>query len=263
MPLSLMSFLAVLGLAFLSMGVFALGRHERDRDADVKSAQFLGGFGDFLLQWWFHWLIKPLTRASLALGLTPNGLSYLSLAVGALAGVFFGLSWIEVGAWTLILSGLLDMLDGRVARTTGRTTRYGAFIDAVLDRFIEVFMFVGFAYFLRGSALGALATASALGGSLLVSYARAAGESIGVECTGGLMQRGERLALICLVCFTDRATTAWLHLPFDTTLIWALVLIGVTSLITAVYRTVWIARRLAAAPAAPGAPLAAVDKERA
>jgi hypothetical protein len=87
---------------------------------------------------------------------------------------------------------------------------------------------------------------AALGGSLLVSYARAAGEILGVECTGGLMQRGERLALICLACLTDRTTTAWLGLPLGTTLVWALLLIGAAGLGTAVQRTAWIARRLAA-----------------
>jgi CDP-diacylglycerol--glycerol-3-phosphate 3-phosphatidyltransferase len=249
LSLSLLSFLALIGLTLLSMAVYALGHRERDKDAQAKSAQFLGGLGDFALQWWYRSIVAPLTRLALWLGLTPNGLSYLSLAFGVLSGVFFGLGWIEVGAWTLALSGVWDMLDGRVARATGRTTPYGAFIDAVLDRFIELFMFVGFAYFLSGSALGAVATASALGGSLLVSYARAAGESIGIECTGGLMQRGERLLLIFLVSLTDRTTTAWLHMPLGTTLIWTLLLIGATSLLTAVYRTVWIARRLATTPA--------------
>jgi CDP-diacylglycerol---glycerol-3-phosphate 3-phosphatidyltransferase len=252
MPLPLLSFAVILGLALLSMLVFALIRGQRDSDADVKSAQFLGGFGDFLLQWWFFFVVAPLTRLSLRLGLTPNALSYIALAFGGVAGVCFALGWIELGAWMMILSGVWDMLDGRVARATGRTTRYGAFIDAVLDRFIEFFMFVGLAYLLRGTALGALATSAALGGSLLVSYARAAGESIGVDCTGGLMQRGERLLLICLTCLTDRTTTAWMGLPFGTTVIWALLLIGVASLGTSVYRTVWIARRLAA-PVAPDA----------
>jgi CDP-diacylglycerol--glycerol-3-phosphate 3-phosphatidyltransferase len=250
--LSLLSFVVVIGLAFLSMILFALRGHERDKDADVKSAQFLGGFGDFLLQWWFHFVVKPLTRFSLALHLTPNALSYIALVFGAAAGVCFGLGWLEVGAYLMILSGVWDMLDGRVARATGQTSRYGAFIDTMLDRFIEFFMFVGLAFVLRGTGLGALATASALGGSLLVSYARAAGETIGIDCTGGLMQRGERLALICLTCLTDRTTTAWLGLPFGTTVIWALLVIGAMGLGTSVYRTVWICQRLAEAPA-PGA----------
>jgi len=252
MSLSLLSFVIMLSLALLSLGIFSLFNHGRDQDADAKSAQFLGPFGNAILQWWFFFVVSPLTRFSLALGLTPNALSYIALAFGALAGAFFCLGWLEVGAWTLMFSGVWDMLDGRVARKTGRTTRYGGFIDAVLDRYIEFFMFVGFAFFLRTTALGAFATAAALGGSLLVSYARAAGESLGVDCTGGFMQRGERLALICLTCLTDRSTTAWLGLPLGTTVVWALLLVGLASLATSVYRTVWIAKRLAS-PAEPKA----------
>lgn len=253
MSLSLLSFAVMLGLALLSLAIFALFlKHDRDKDADAKSAQFLGSFGDLLLQWWFFFVVSPLTRFSLAVGLTPNALSYIALAFGALAGVFFWLGWLELGAWTIMASGVWDMLDGRVARARGMTTRYGAFIDAVLDRFIEFFMFVGFAFFLRSSALGAFATASALGGSLLVSYARAAGESMGVDCTGGLMQRGERLALICITCLTDRTTTAWMGLPLGTTVVWALLIVGLASLATSVYRTTWIAKRLAE-PVSPGA----------
>jgi CDP-diacylglycerol---glycerol-3-phosphate 3-phosphatidyltransferase len=247
--LSLLSLLAALGLAFLSMAVFALRGYQRDKDADAKSAQFLGGFGDFLLQWWFHFVVSPLTRLSLALGISANGLSYISMAIGVVAGALFFFGQLELGAWTLILSGVADMIDGRVARATGTISRYGTFMDTMFDRFTEFFMFLGFAYILRGTLLGPIAVVAAIGGSLLVSYARAAGEILGVDCTGGLMQRGERLALICLVCLTDRSTTAWLGLPFGFTLVWALLLLGVMGFATAIQRTVWIARRVGLRPA--------------
>jgi phosphatidylglycerophosphate synthase len=141
-----------------------------------------------------------------------------------------------------------DILDGRIARATGVTSRYGAFIDAVLDRFIELFFFVGFAFLTRHSGHGAVAATLALGSSVLVSYARAVGESLGVECTGGLMQRGERLALLCFGCLADRSASAALGQPTGTVLTGVAYLIGATSLLTAVHRTVWIARRLRADP---------------
>ena len=92
-------------------------------------------------------------------------------------------------------------MDGRIARAQGITSRYGAFIDSLLDRFIELFFFVGFAFFARHTRTAPWPATLALGASVLVSYARAMGESLGVECTGGLMQRGERLALL--------ASAAW------------------------------------------------------
>jgi phosphatidylglycerophosphate synthase len=138
------------------------------------------------------------------------------------------------------------MLDGRIARATGASSRYGAFIDSLFDRFIELFFFVGFAFFARHSANGAVAATLALGASVLVSYARAMGESLGVECTGGLMQRGERLALLSLGCLADRSVSGAIGLPAGILLTGVAYLIGGASLLTAVQRTVWIARRLRA-----------------
>jgi phosphatidylglycerophosphate synthase len=259
--LSLLSLLIALALAFLSMAVFALRGYQRDKDADVKSAQFLGGFGDFLLQWWFHFIVSPLTRLSLAVGISANGLSYVSVAIGMVAGALFVVGLIELGAWMLILSGVADMLDGRVARATGTTSPYGTFIDTMFDRFIEFFMFLGLAYFLRGTTLGPTSVVAALGGSLLVSYARAAGEILGIDCTGGLMQRGERLALISAACLTDRTTTAWLGLPFGSTVVWALLVVGAAGFGTAIQRTIWIAKRVARrASQGPSSPAATAPR---
>ena len=77
-----------------------------------------------------------------------------------------------------------------------------------------------------------------------MSYARARGEVLGVVCTGGLMQRGERSVLTCLVCLVDPAVTAWLGRPPGTLALWMLGLIALTTFATAVYRTIWIAGRL-------------------
>lgn len=85
-----------------------------------------------------------------------------------------------------------------------------------------------------------------MAGSLAVSYTRARGEALGVVCTGGLMSRGERMVLICLACLSDAGLsylTGWVG---DTVLLWMLAVIGVTTLITTVHRTVTIARRLKA-----------------
>ena len=78
-------------------------------------------------------------------------------------------------------------------------SKYGKFIDSTLDRFVEVFALLGFVVFLRATPYGLLVAAAAMAGSLLVSYARARGESLGVLCKEGLMQRAERLVLTFLV----------------------------------------------------------------
>jgi phosphatidylglycerophosphate synthase len=117
-------------------------------------------------------------------------------------------------------------------------------IDSTLDRFVEVFALLGFVVFLRATPYGAFCAAAAMAGSLLVSYARARGESLGVLCKEGLMQRAERLVLTILVCWLDRAVSAWWGLAVGTPSAFVLGLIAVGTFGTAIQRTAWIARRL-------------------
>jgi CDP-diacylglycerol---glycerol-3-phosphate 3-phosphatidyltransferase len=248
---SLTSLLVVLALLFLSMAVYAGRGKRRDGDAESKNAQFLGGLGDFVLHW-FLWLVAPAATLSIRLGLTADFYNFAGLAFGAAAGFAVAAGQLEAGGWALALSGVCDILDGRIARATRVTSRYGAFIDSLLDRYIELFFFVGFAFLTRHTGHGAVAATLALGSSILVSYARAMGESLGVECTGGLMQRGERLALLCLGSLADRAASAALGQPPGTLLTGIAYLIGAASLATAVHRTVWIAGRLRATPPPAG-----------
>jgi len=244
---SLTSLLAVLALLLLSMALYALRGRRRDADAEGKNAQFLGGRGGFVLHW-FLWLVAPAATVSIRLGLTADFYNFAGLAFGAAAGLAVAFGQLEIGGWALVLSGVCDILDGRIARATGTTSRYGAFIDSLLDRYIELFFFVGLAFFARHTGQGGVAATLALGSSVLVSYARAMGESLGVECTGGLMQRGERLALLCLGSLADPSASAALGRPKGALLTGVAFLIGAASLATAVHRTVWIARRLRTSP---------------
>ena len=121
---------------------------------------------------------------------------------------------------------------------------YGKFIDSTLDRFVETFAFLGFAVYFAGRPWGPLVVAAGLGGSLLVSYAQARGETVGVSGSGGLMQRAERLVLQILGCLFDPVLSRGLGQPEGTVLFWVLVVTAAGALGTAVHRTAWIARRL-------------------
>ena len=103
---------------------------------------------------------------------------------------------------------MADIFDGRIARARKLASPYGTFIDSTLDRFVEVFAFLGFVFYLRAMPFGPLIATAALAGSLLVSYTRARGESLGVTCKEGLMQRAERLVLTFLACMVDAPVTA-------------------------------------------------------
>jgi CDP-diacylglycerol---glycerol-3-phosphate 3-phosphatidyltransferase len=243
MPNALAVFAGVLTLALASMIVFALRGRRQDADAQRKGAQFLLGAGDFLVHW-FMWVLGPVDRLSLALGLRPDVFNFAGLACGALSGILIGVGRLELGGWAIVLGGVCDIMDGRMARALKLDSAYGKFIDSTLDRFVEVFAFLGFVVFLRGWTWGPPLAAAALAGSLLVSYTRARGESLGVLCKEGLMQRAERLVLTLLACLLDGSVSAWLGRPPGALLMGVLALIAVGTFGTAVHRTVWISRRL-------------------
>jgi phosphatidylglycerophosphate synthase len=236
-------FVSVIFAAFGSMAVYGLGGRRRDADVQSKSGQLLGGKADFVLHW-FMWLMEPVTRASIRLGLTADFYNWIGLVLGAGSGVLIAFGHVELAGWAIALSGVADIMDGRVSRATGKTSVYGDFIDSTLDRYIEVFMFGGMVWYFGVTGPGAMLAITALSFSMIVSYARARGEVHGVNCTGGLMQRGERLALLCLLCLAGRTISGWMHWPEGTVLMFGVGVIAAASLYTAIYRTVWIAREL-------------------
>jgi CDP-diacylglycerol--glycerol-3-phosphate 3-phosphatidyltransferase len=236
---------AVFGLALASMAAYAMVGARRDADAERKGSQFLLGVGDFLVHW-FMWVLGPLERASLRLGLTPDFFNFAGLVLGALSGLGIAAGRLELGGWAIALGGVADIMDGRIARARKVVSPYGTFIDSTLDRFVEVFALLGFTYHLRGFAAGPLVAAAAMAGSLLVSYTRARGESVGVLCKEGLMQRAERLVLLFLVCLLDAPLARRFGWPPGTSAFWVLALIAAGTFLTAAHRTLWIARRLRA-----------------
>jgi CDP-diacylglycerol--glycerol-3-phosphate 3-phosphatidyltransferase len=238
-----LTFVAVVAIGIVSMPLYALVGPGRDRDQEGKSGQFMSGAGAFPLHW-FMWAISPLVNLSLRLGLTPDFYNYAGLALGVASGVFIATGRLELGGWAIVLSGIADILDGRIARATGVASDFGDFIDSTFDRFAEAATFIGFALYLRTTPYGAVLAGAALAGALTVSYARARGEVSKVVCTKGLMQRGERLALTALLCFVAEPLAASMHTVPAGLIQPTLALIAFTTWVTAVYRTAWIAVRL-------------------
>lgn len=109
----------------------------------------------------------------------------------------FWKGYMFLGGITLILSGACDVLDGRLARNTNRTSRFGAVLDSTVDRYSEIFVFMGLAAYFHSAGLSAIIIL-AMAGSLLTSYVRARAEALGLECKIGLMQRPERVTFIAV-----------------------------------------------------------------
>lgn len=255
---SLVAFPVALGSLFASMGVYAARGPKQDADQKKKNGQLFLGAGDFLLHW-FMWVVDPIARLSIRLGLTPDFYNYAGLALGLGSGVFIATGQLGLGGWAIALCGVADILDGRIARLTGVASDFGDFIDSTFDRYVEIAALLGFLVLLGDRPFGPLLAASALAGSLAVSYTRARGEALGILCTGGLMQRGERLVLTCLGCLADSGFTQAFGGPRHALIVGILGLITIGTLITTIHRTVWIALRLkekerAARTLAPEAP---------
>ncbi len=243
-----MVMIGALAVVILTMGIFRLtpgGRGSQDRTGR-GGAFFLG----FWVRNWFYWFIQPITRVCLTLGLTPFFFNILAVLFGIACMVFYMRGQLPTAGWMILLSGFADVMDGQIARARGMANAAGAFLDSTLDRFSEFAAFIGLSAFF-GSGLPMLGVLVALGGSLLVSYTRARGESLGVLCRGGLMQRAERILLLGVGSIIDPSLSEALGRESGFILTIIVVLIAVGTVGTAIYRTVWISRKLQEAPKKP------------
>jgi phosphatidylglycerophosphate synthase len=105
-----------------------------------------------------------------------------------------------LGGVLVIAGGLFDVLDGVVARVNGRQTKFGAFLDSVLDRFSDAFILlaIGLNLFRHGDIPGMALSVLTIVSSFLISYVRARAEGLGIDCKEGLMERPERILLLSL-----------------------------------------------------------------
>ena len=158
----------------------------------VKHNQVLGPFfANFLV-----WLIGPIERRLLG-RISPNVITVASLLLCLGAGVIVAEGELPSAVTLYVIAGILDVLDGRIARLSGKQTKSGALLDSVSDRWGELFVLTGYAWLLRDSPW-LVAALAAIGGSMMVSYTRARAEGLGITASGGIMQRAERVILISL-----------------------------------------------------------------
>jgi CDP-diacylglycerol--glycerol-3-phosphate 3-phosphatidyltransferase len=144
---------------------------------------------------WAYWASRPLVLAADRAGFSADGITLLGLALSVLAGVAAGMGAWGWSAVLLVWGGLCDMLDGELARRRGKVTQAGAFFDSNLDRLAEAALFFGLAAGFP-ERRGLFAAMAALVASLLVSYAKARGEGLRVDCPAFGWERPHRLVLI-------------------------------------------------------------------
>jgi CDP-diacylglycerol--glycerol-3-phosphate 3-phosphatidyltransferase len=128
----------------------------------------------------------------------PNVLSLLGvLAILGASYLLITDRWIGAGLM-VILSGFFDLLDGAIARNFNKVTPFGGFLDSVLDRYSDLFLFLALlVYYLnKGDATLVILTGFASIGTALIPYARARAEAVQIPCSVGLMERAERMILL-------------------------------------------------------------------
>jgi CDP-diacylglycerol---glycerol-3-phosphate 3-phosphatidyltransferase len=163
----------------------------------------LGGYIGDVCQRGLNGLVRQIAR----LNPNPNLLSVIGLSINILAALLYGYGRFFYAGLVMIFANIFDLLDGRVARLTGRVTKFGAFLDSSLDRLSDMVVFLGIIIFYSRdteyhSTLYAALTGAALIGSVMVSYTSARAESLIPKCDVGFLRRPERVVLLILGSLT-------------------------------------------------------------
>ncbi|MEO0075102.1 MAG: CDP-alcohol phosphatidyltransferase family protein [candidate division WOR-3 bacterium] len=181
-------------------------------------------------------ILNPLISLVIRLGISANLLTLASLPFSFLAGYFFWQGLRYWGGLFLILVALADTIDGEVARRTNQISKYGAFLDSVVDRISEAFIYLGFfLYYLDHSEKKwiLILVFTSLIASLLVSYIRARAEGIGKDCKIGFMERPVRMIALLIGVFV----LGYKFLPIS----FAIIFMG--SLFTIMQRILYVLKR--------------------
>lgn len=187
---------------------------------DARAREALKGFSDLM------------GRTLARLGFTANIITTIGIVLVAAAAFWIAGGGFLAAGIILAVGGFLDFCDGAVAKARGTTSRFGAFFDSVSDRLSDALVFSALVWFFfdSGNELMAGVALAAYGGAQLTSYIRAKAESLGYDCKIGILERAERLILLCV----------GLILGFVEIMLWAIAVLGV---VTVVQRLVHVGRQ--------------------
>ena len=154
-------------------------------------------FTDYL-RLWFKWVLDPLGKFFLSLGLTPNMVTMLGLLGNTVGAFFIARGKLLTGGILITVMTPIDALDGTMARLRGEAGDWGAYVDSVSDRYSELIIYGGLLYhfLMIGDVTGGMLTFGAAAGSVLVSYVKARAEGLGYEAKVGLLTRAERYIVL-------------------------------------------------------------------
>jgi CDP-diacylglycerol---glycerol-3-phosphate 3-phosphatidyltransferase len=170
-------------------------------------------------------------------GFTPNALTIIGSLLTASVGLLIAQGWFLAAAICLWLFSATDTLDGALARATGRVTVFGAFLDSVCDRYAEAAVYFGILWWYQaaGNSVGVVLAYVAIIGSLMVSYARARAEGVGLQAAEvGWFQRPERIVALGIGLLLTPVVPA--------ALLAVLALLAILTTVTVLQRVLHVAR---------------------
>jgi CDP-diacylglycerol--glycerol-3-phosphate 3-phosphatidyltransferase len=223
-------------------------------------------------------VLNPLTDTLVRWGVHPNLLTSVGFLVTLSSGWFFHEHHVRIAGLLVLLGGLFDILDGRVARLSGLGSKFGAFYDSTLDRISEIAVFFGILSLYNSGLpqqLGGMPTVAgvdldkvqptdvgmiymtmlAMAGSLMISYTRARAEAMGLDCRVGLMPRAERVVLIgaASLFFGER----WHGMVLK----YVIFILAILTILTAFQRIIWVWKHARGVPLEEYTPAGGITNE--
>lgn len=179
-----------------------------------------------------------------SVGITPNMATLIGLALNVVVAIIIAAGFPVIGGILLLVASAFDMVDGAIARATNSVSTFGGFFDSTIDRYSEIVVYIGLAYWLNQTSddhIGSLLTLIAATGALMISYARARAEALGYKASVGLVARPERVVLLAVCLIINQP-------------LWALWILAVLTHVTAVWRIIHVYRLTSADDANTQAP---------
>ena len=184
-------------------------------------------------------LSRPIVILLRKTKITTNHLTIIGVIISAISATLISQNLMIYGGLILLLSGFFDLLDGEMARTNKQTSKSGALLDSICDRIGEILIFIGILIYFHSKNYGMvhhLFILTSVASSGLVSYARSKAESLNINCTTGIMTRGERIVVLVIAILLEAF--------FPNSIFYSLILITSLSIITFTQRISLISSNL-------------------
>lgn len=183
----------------------------------------------------------------------PNLLTFIGLVINIVAAVLLAAGQFRTAGFVIIAAAIFDMVDGRVARTTNRVTRFGGFFDSVVDRYSDLALLMGLLVYYASvnRFFYVVLTAIVMTASVMVSYTRTRAEHAIPRCKVGFMERPERIVLFIIGALFNRMAPV----------LWVIAILGNLTVIHRMIFTWQESRRLEDAQLRAGVPVTATGEE--